>query len=251
MRLLGLSYRQVKAGSLKRKELEECGRGWKLLKTAAHKDAVEYSQILDDFWHSELASEPDNQNKDTVRVFRGPDSSGVQMYELHSRRAEKASGKKLLTIFRNSEFAKRLNEGRPRDKQVRLGRKQLSAYKCACVKKRKASQCDCEPCTYVADNLQTVHRQRMGWHAAAKKQRGGAPCDCHIHGAAARAGLKLEQARAAAEAAWHAAGVACQHGPRVGRRRQRRDRRRKSVNYMFTTLIRDEIANQRYMQFHY
>ena len=163
--------------------------------------------MLDDFWHSEIASDPDNQNKDKVRVFRGVNASNEQEYERHSRRAQKMSDKKALAVFRSSEFCTRLNAGRPASKRVVVGRRQLAEAKCKCIQKRKASDCDCEPCTYVQDNMEHVNRQRQGWHAAAKRQRGGKPCDCRIHGAAAAAALRAETARDAAETAWHAAGA--------------------------------------------
>ena len=76
MRLSGLSYRQIKAGSELHGKLLDYGGGWKLIETARHKDAVNYDEILDEFWHSELASDPDNQNKDKVRVFRGVNEQG-------------------------------------------------------------------------------------------------------------------------------------------------------------------------------
>ena len=163
--------------------LEDHGNGWRLISTAAHSDKADYS-VLDEFWHSDLVSDPDNQNKDKVRVFCGVDeSTNEQMYQLHPRRVAKMSDKQALEVFRNSEYATRLNEGRPPGKRLVLGRKQLAQHKCKCIKVRKASDCDCEPCTYIADNLQQVNKQRQGWHAAAKRQRGGEPCDCHIHGA--------------------------------------------------------------------
>lgn len=45
--------------------------GWRLLGTKEHRDKVRYGDV-DDFWHSELASDPDNQNKELIRRVREP-----------------------------------------------------------------------------------------------------------------------------------------------------------------------------------
>jgi len=45
----------------------------------------------------------------------------------------------MVAVFRASEYATRLNEGRPANKQVVVGRRQLAKAKCKCIKKRKAS----------------------------------------------------------------------------------------------------------------
>ena len=41
MRILGVSYRVIKQGAAYRADMEDRGRGWKLLKTAPHSDRVE------------------------------------------------------------------------------------------------------------------------------------------------------------------------------------------------------------------
>jgi len=70
------------------------------------------------------------------------------------------------------------------------------------VKQRKASQCDCQDCTWVEENLRRWHLARPGWHHAKRTRTGGAPCACHIHAAL------LPTATEEEEAAWQAAGAA-------------------------------------------
>ena len=85
---------------------------------------------------------------------------------------------------------------------ARLGRRQFAKALCRCVKKRKASQCDCQLCTYVEDNSRRWHKARSGWHSAKRLRIGGKPCACHIHGAletSALEGAWLEAGAAAAE----------------------------------------------------
>ena len=64
-------------------------------------------KIVDEFWHSELASDPDNQNKDKVGVYLGVDSNGDALYDLHPRRAQTGNLNVLLGKFRRSEFGAR------------------------------------------------------------------------------------------------------------------------------------------------
>ena len=83
-----------------------------------------------------------------------------------------------------------------------LGRRQFAKAICPCIKKRKASQCDCQLCTYVEDNLRRWHKARHGWHGAKRERIGGQPCNCHIHSALLQPALEAE------EAIWLAAGAA-------------------------------------------
>ena len=62
---------QAKRGTTTRGEMEDRGGGWKRIKTSDHYD-ISY-KIVDEFWHSDLASDPDNQNKAQVPVFVGFD----------------------------------------------------------------------------------------------------------------------------------------------------------------------------------
>ena len=71
--LTGLDYRHMHRASDERRELEDRACGWRRVVTAEHKDKVNYGP-LKEFWHTELVSTEDNQNKDMVRVFLGYDS---------------------------------------------------------------------------------------------------------------------------------------------------------------------------------
>jgi hypothetical protein len=64
-RLTGLGYRQMHRGSDQRRELEDCVRGWRRIRTAEHTDKINWGP-LKDAWHSDLLSTEDNQNKDMV-----------------------------------------------------------------------------------------------------------------------------------------------------------------------------------------
>lgn len=88
-----------------------------------------------------------------------------------------------------------------------MGWRQFLESKCACVKKRKASECACIKCTFVSHNLGLVHAARRGWHRAKVQRVGGAPCVCHIHprvGAAEGAAEIADELHAQAEG-WRAA----------------------------------------------
>ena len=210
MRLLGLTYMQAKRGVEVRGEMEDRGRGWKRLKTSEHYDKVNY-KIVDEFWHSELASDPDNQNKEKVGIYLGIDANGNALYDLHPRRAQTGTLNTLLGKFRKSEFGARFRAAtatKKRPKGAQLGRRQLAEARCACIKKRKATQCDCQLCTYVEENLAGLHKARRGWHSA-KRQKlvdgdDGPACHCHIHRWLAPSSAEEEEE----EAAWHAAAAA-------------------------------------------
>ena len=61
-RLTGLGYRRMHRGSDARRDLEDRACGWRRVRTAEHRDKVDYGP-LHEFWHSDLASTEDNQNK--------------------------------------------------------------------------------------------------------------------------------------------------------------------------------------------
>eukprot|EP00966_Prymnesium_polylepis_P276865 6396790-Prymnesium_polylepis.1 len=90
MRILDIPYRTVKRGNEMRKALEEKGKGWVLLSTRPHRDsAAKHLDIIDEWWHSDEASCPDNQQKEQVRVYHGHgvnEQTGRRGYELHWRR---------------------------------------------------------------------------------------------------------------------------------------------------------------------
>jgi hypothetical protein len=171
-------------------------------------------KIVDEFWHSELASDPDNQNKEKVGIYLGVDAKGNVLYDLHPRRAQTGNLNTLLGKFRKSEFGARFRattatKKRPRGAQ--LGRRQLAEARCLCIKKRKATQCDCQLCTYMEENLAHMHKARRGWHSA-KRQKlvdgdKGPACHCHIHRWLAPSSMEEEEE----EAVWHtAAAAACE-----------------------------------------
>ena len=85
-RILGISYRQAKRGAQLNGEALDLG-GWREVTTAQHTDNASghIARALNDFWHSEAASEPDNMNKQMVFVSGGVDlgldpKTGEQLY---------------------------------------------------------------------------------------------------------------------------------------------------------------------------
>ena len=209
-RELGISYRQAKRGSQLNRESLDWGAGWREIRSGEHYDKVGYGPVRD-AWHDPLLSEVDNQNKELIRVDVGLDpKTGERVYEWHPRRAQQASTKALLPIFRSSTFAQQLSEQtktRKRPNGVKLGARQFALAKCPCVKKRKASECDCPECTYVDRNLAVVHAARSGWLRGVRQRVGGALCDCHIHRwpRVARASAQVADALQAIEEGWRAA----------------------------------------------
>ena len=204
-RLSGLGYRQLHRGSDYRRELEDSACGWKRVNTAEHKDKLNYGP-LNEFWHSDLASTEDNQNKDLIRVFLGVDPiTKEQLYDLHPRRAMTCTLRGAVPIFRASTFAAQMAAASVSAKRPAVGRRQLAAAKCACVKERKASQCDCQKCTQVTLSLGRFNLARAGWHSAFANANGGKGCSCPLHSyaseEAAAAAAVAEAARAADEAA--------------------------------------------------
>ncbi|KAL3916857.1 MAG: hypothetical protein SGPRY_006643, partial [Prymnesium sp.] len=108
---------------------------------------VEYEvsyTIVNEFWHSELASDPDDQNKRKVRVDMGRDeSSGERLYDLHDQRAQ-CGTVRTFNIFKTSAIAARLRDAThtfTRPDGVKLGWRQFLDAKCECIKERKPSEC--------------------------------------------------------------------------------------------------------------
>lgn len=121
----------------------------------------------------------------------------------------------LLGIFRKSEYGARFREATKTAKRpngVHLGRRQFAEVRCPCIQKRKASQCDCQLCTYVTDNLRRWHLARPGWHNAKRQRVGGKPCSCHIH-----RDVPAPEEEEREEAAWLAAGEAAAEPTEVHR----------------------------------
>ena len=209
-RELGISYRQAKRGAELNGKSMDWGPGWRGIKSGEHFDKVGYGPVRT-AWHDQLLSTEDNQNKEQVRVDVGLDSkTGERVYEWHPRRAQHASDRHLLPVFRRSSFAAQLREQTRTAKRpngVKLGPRQFAMAKCPCVKKRKATECDCPECTYVDRNLSVVHAARAGWHRAVRQRIGGAPCDCHIHRwpRVAESSAEVADALQAFEEGWRAA----------------------------------------------
>ena len=67
-------------------------------------------KIIEEFSHSDICSDPDNQNKAKVCVFVGFDAKGDKMYDLHERRVRNGNLTTLLRLFRKSEFGARFRE---------------------------------------------------------------------------------------------------------------------------------------------
>ena len=83
MRILGVSYRVINQGAAYRADMEDSGKGWKLLQTAPHSDRVECA-LIREWWHTEEASTEDNVNKQPVHVFHGFDDKARYSYILHT-----------------------------------------------------------------------------------------------------------------------------------------------------------------------
>ena len=181
MRILGFSYRQVKQGATLRGEMEDRGKGWKLLTTAPRSDRVD-GALVTEWWHSEDASTEDNANKQPIHVFHGFNSAGDRQYELHWRRARIGSMKECLVRFHASEQASKLREQTKRPKLpngVSVGKTMLKKYRCQCVRVRGASECDDHLTTAVTVNLPRWHKARLSWHRDAKEK--GVVCQCRMH----------------------------------------------------------------------
>jgi hypothetical protein len=84
MRVLGLRYESVKRAIEIRKAVVDSAAGWKLIKTAPHRDRIDWSP-LKKWLHSDEASTPDNDHKTEVKVDVADDGCVVS-YELHDRR---------------------------------------------------------------------------------------------------------------------------------------------------------------------
>ena len=67
-------------------------------------------KIVEEFCHSDICSDPDNQNKAKVCVFMGLDAQGDRMYDLHERRVRNGNLNTLLGLFRTSAFGARFRE---------------------------------------------------------------------------------------------------------------------------------------------
>jgi hypothetical protein len=143
-RLLGIGYRAAKRFVGIRAEIEERGGGWKRLKMSEHCDKVDYS-VMSRAWHSGEFSDPDNQNKQTVRIDLGLGADGERLYDVHERRAMAGTARDLFHVFQKSPFAEELRKATATNKRPRGIKITYDAWckaKCQCIKKRKPG---CEP----------------------------------------------------------------------------------------------------------
>ena len=67
-------------------------------------------KLVEEFSHSDLASDPDNQNKQKVCIYIGLDEKGNRLYDLHKRRVRTGDIKTLHQIFIKSEYGARFRE---------------------------------------------------------------------------------------------------------------------------------------------
>lgn len=96
--------------------------------------------------------------------------------------------KDALRVFKNSEYAAKLREATKTEKRpdgVECSMWLLTKHKCACIKKRKSSECDCKICTLADVLLRRWHSCRHGWRHSWRKAADGSyyrppPCNCHI-----------------------------------------------------------------------
>ena len=198
----------MRRGCSERSGLEDRASGWKRVKRARNSNLVDYA-IVGEAWESDLLSTPDNQNKELVKIYLGPDPvTGEQQYDVHSRRAQLYTNRKSLCVFRSSHYASRLRQsacaaGRP---GVILGKRQLLEARCPCIKRRKPSECDCLHHTFVELNLHAWDVAREGWRAAAR-EKGVSVCPdtCPIHWPARHAPVLVELAAECEREAWEAA----------------------------------------------
>ena len=100
MRLTGLRHGAVSKAIRFRSEMYDHGHGWKLLTTAKHRDAVDYTP-LDRWFHSPAASTEDNEAKKEVRVGM-VGSEGTISYQIHNRRYLNAKVPNLHKDFQDS-----------------------------------------------------------------------------------------------------------------------------------------------------
>ena len=75
----------------------------------------------------------------------------------------------------------------------------------ACIKERKASECDCEQCTQITLSLDRLHLARPGWHSAFAGTNGGKGCSCPLHDYAPQAAAATAADATAATATSEAA----------------------------------------------
>lgn len=198
---------------------------------------------VDEFFHSSEkggGSDPDNQNKQKVRVDLGIDpESGKRLYDLHERRAQRGSLRSLYLVFRASQFATRLRERTKTPRRphgVSVGWRQFIQSKCACIQERKPSECDCQDCTYIIENLRKWHKARRGWHHSLLASAGGAPCSCNLHNVS-QFKEAVNEARDAEAAAWNLAAEVCAEASIQGWQAEAASARAREVEALFEAAL--------------
>ena len=189
MRLLKVPRSVIKRATTVRGELEDRARGWCRITSSGHRVKVDGS-IISAAWHNELLSSEDNQNKQPYAIYCGVCETGDEQYDIHWRRAQYGSDKDALRRFKGSEFEAKLRAATKtptRPDGVGCCLKLLRKYKCQCIKKRKASECDCKICTLADVLLRRYHKARHGWRTSWRKAADGSlyrppPCTCFICG---------------------------------------------------------------------
>jgi hypothetical protein len=186
MRLLKVPYRTVKAATAMRGELEDRQKGWKRICSSGHADKVD-GAIIAKAWHDEELSTEDNFHKVSYAIYSGV-SGGDEQYDIHWRRAQEGNDKDSLRRFKASHFAHELREATKtvkRPEGVACSLKLLRQYKCKCIQKRSASECDCKICTLADTMLARWNQARHSWRTSWRKAADGSlyrppPCTCAI-----------------------------------------------------------------------
>ena len=119
---------------------------------------------------------------------------------MHHRRAQHGSDKDSLQRFKGSEYEAKLRAATTTEKRpggVGGSLKLLRQYKCVCIKKRSASECDCKICTLVDVLLRRWHGARHGWRTSWRKAAGGSlyrppRCTCAICSDPARSAAHMQ-----------------------------------------------------------
>jgi len=183
MRILHLPYRTIKKAEAVRQEVEQKG-GWTQMKAKPRSNRIDL-ELINEWWHTEAASNEDNQNKEATPVYHdgraaaGSDEAAAQVHcDTHFRRYQLGSDKEALKEFHSSpQYAQLCRETATdnRPNGVQVGRKLLVKGRCPCIKVRRASECDCTICTFVILNLPLWHRARKLWLRASE-----AGCECEV-----------------------------------------------------------------------
>ena len=166
-RSLGVSKNQIRRAVQIRTKMMDRADGWCRLCDKPHCDRVD-GAIIEEAWHDDLLSREDNSDKRPVRIPIGVDEeTGDKQYCIHWKRTQIGTDKDALATFRSSSFCQRVRDEtktKTRPNGVRVGMKLFLKFRCRCVKKKKAGECDCPICTFIYVNLPRYHKARTGWY---------------------------------------------------------------------------------------